>query len=189
MIVKVCGMREPENIRAVEQTGADWMGFICYEGSSRYVADLPRYLPRQAKRVGVFVNADIDNIRSPRHLPDITRRRLPPHQGIRAPKHSRPAADSALRSVVRLPALRYALHRFRRLGYGVRLGPAPALRGQHAFPPERRHPPRKPRSPKAFPSSSLGRHRPEQRLRNRSGGERRTETESVYRGGQKSHEY
>ena len=64
MIVKVCGMREPENIRAVEQTGADWMGFICYEGSSRYVADLPRYLPRQAKRVGVFVNADIDNIRS-----------------------------------------------------------------------------------------------------------------------------
>ena len=64
MIVKVCGMREPENIRAVEQTGADWMGFICYEGSSRYVADLPRYLPRQAKRVGIFVNADIDNIRS-----------------------------------------------------------------------------------------------------------------------------
>ena len=28
MIVKVCGMREPENIRAIEQAGADWMGFI-----------------------------------------------------------------------------------------------------------------------------------------------------------------
>ena len=25
MIVKVCGMREAENIRQVEQTGADWM--------------------------------------------------------------------------------------------------------------------------------------------------------------------
>ena len=25
MIVKVCGMREPNNIRAVEQSGADWM--------------------------------------------------------------------------------------------------------------------------------------------------------------------
>lgn len=33
MIVKVCGMREAENIRQVEQTGADWMGFIDYEGS------------------------------------------------------------------------------------------------------------------------------------------------------------
>ena len=41
MIVKVCGMREAENIRQVEQTGADWMGFIDYEGSPRYVADVP----------------------------------------------------------------------------------------------------------------------------------------------------
>ena len=30
MIVKVCGMREPDNIRAVEQTGPDWMGFIFF---------------------------------------------------------------------------------------------------------------------------------------------------------------
>ena len=45
MIVKVCGMREAENIRQVEQTGADWMGFIDYEGSPRYVAGVPEYLP------------------------------------------------------------------------------------------------------------------------------------------------
>lgn len=30
MIIKVCGMREPENIRAIEQAGADWMGFIFF---------------------------------------------------------------------------------------------------------------------------------------------------------------
>lgn len=30
MIVKVCGMRDPDNIRAVEQTGPDWMGFIFF---------------------------------------------------------------------------------------------------------------------------------------------------------------
>lgn len=30
MIVKVCGMREPDNIRAVEQIGVDWMGFIFF---------------------------------------------------------------------------------------------------------------------------------------------------------------
>ena len=55
-------MRKPENIRAVEQTGADWMGFICYEGSPRYVSGTPGYLPHKAKRVGVFVNAGPEEI-------------------------------------------------------------------------------------------------------------------------------
>ena len=57
MIVKVCGMREAENIRAVEALGVDWMGFIFWEHSSRYVSQLPTYLPEKAKRVGVFVDA------------------------------------------------------------------------------------------------------------------------------------
>jgi phosphoribosylanthranilate isomerase len=57
MIVKVCGMREAENIRQVEQTGADWMGFIDYEGSPRYVPGVPEYLPETVQKVGVFVNA------------------------------------------------------------------------------------------------------------------------------------
>lgn len=56
MIIKVCGMRDAENIRAVEQTGADWMGFIFYKKSPRYVSQVPDYLPQQMKRVGVFVN-------------------------------------------------------------------------------------------------------------------------------------
>ena len=38
MIIKVCGMREPENIRAIEQAGADWMGFIFFPQSARYVS-------------------------------------------------------------------------------------------------------------------------------------------------------
>ena len=56
MIVKVCGMREPDNIRAVEQTGPDWMGFIFFPHSSRHVSLRPAYLPERCKRVGVFVN-------------------------------------------------------------------------------------------------------------------------------------
>ncbi len=56
MIIKVCGMRDAENIRAVEQTGADWMGFIFYPKSPRYVDKVPNYLPQNMKRVGVFVN-------------------------------------------------------------------------------------------------------------------------------------
>lgn len=62
MIVKVCGMREPQNIRAVEQTGADLMGFIFHPKSPRYVASHPGYLPKAQRRVGVFVNAPIEDI-------------------------------------------------------------------------------------------------------------------------------
>ena len=62
MIVKVCGMREARNIGQVEQSGADWMGFIFYGRSPRFVASCPDYLPQTMKRVGVFVNADLNDI-------------------------------------------------------------------------------------------------------------------------------
>ena len=61
-MIKVCGMREPNNIRAVEALGIDWIGLIFWSGSSRYVAEPPSYLPIKAKRVGVFVDASIDDI-------------------------------------------------------------------------------------------------------------------------------
>lgn len=67
-IVKVCGMREPDNIRAVEALGIDWLGFIFWPRSSRYVAEKPDYLPTLAKRVGVFVDADINDML--RHIAD-----------------------------------------------------------------------------------------------------------------------
>ena len=62
MIVKVCGMRDADNIRAVESLGVDWMGFIFYPGSSRNVDSIPDYLPIDAKRVGVFVNEEPDKV-------------------------------------------------------------------------------------------------------------------------------
>lgn len=57
-LIKVCGMREADNIRAVEQLGIDMMGFIFYPKSPRCVCELPAYMPHSAKRVGVFVNED-----------------------------------------------------------------------------------------------------------------------------------
>ncbi|MGL5979518.1 MAG: phosphoribosylanthranilate isomerase [Phocaeicola sp.] len=62
MKIKVCGMREPENIAAVEALGIDWMGFIFYPRSPRYVATPPTYLPNNCKRVGVFVNESLEVI-------------------------------------------------------------------------------------------------------------------------------
>ncbi len=62
MIIKVCGMREESNVREVEQLKTDWMGFIFYPKSPRYVGERLAYIPERVKRVGVFVNEDIDRI-------------------------------------------------------------------------------------------------------------------------------
>lgn len=61
-------MRDADNIREVEKLGIDWMGFIFWPKSSRYVSERPAYLPQKCKRVGVFVNATIDDIRQ--HIAD-----------------------------------------------------------------------------------------------------------------------
>ena len=62
-LIKVCGMREAENIREAEALGVDWMGFIFWPKSSRYVAERPTYLPTRCKRVGVFVDEQIEQVR------------------------------------------------------------------------------------------------------------------------------
>ena len=55
-------MRNGENIRAVEALGVDWIGFIFYPHSKRYVGQQLTYLPQRAKRVGVFVNESSETI-------------------------------------------------------------------------------------------------------------------------------
>lgn len=80
MKIKVCGMREPDNIRAVENLGVDMIGLIFWKKSPRYVVSVPSYagtIPdyagaaackdgkgcgRNIGRVGVFVNEMPQNI-------------------------------------------------------------------------------------------------------------------------------
>ena len=62
-LIKVCGMRDAENIREVEALDIDLMGFIFWPKSSRYVSERPSYLPKKCKRVGVFVNEDIEQVK------------------------------------------------------------------------------------------------------------------------------
>ena len=55
-------MRNADNIRKVEALSIDWMGFIFYPKSSRYVSEKPKYLPTKCKRVVVFVDASIGDV-------------------------------------------------------------------------------------------------------------------------------
>ena len=96
MIIKVCGMREPENIRAVEALGIDLMGFIFWPPSSRYVGEKPSYLPRNCRRVGVFVDAALPDI-----LAAVEDFRL---DGVQLHGHENPEAIAALKA--RIPGVR-----------------------------------------------------------------------------------
>ncbi len=66
MKIKVCGLRDPENIQAVADLKPDYLGFICYGPSPRYMAQLPvetlRNIEINAKKTGVFVNENTEKI-------------------------------------------------------------------------------------------------------------------------------
>lgn len=64
MRLKVCGMKYADNILAVSKLSPDFMGFIFYHKSKRFVGEdftLPEISPK-VKKVGVFVNDSIENI-------------------------------------------------------------------------------------------------------------------------------
>jgi phosphoribosylanthranilate isomerase len=64
--LKVCGMRESRNILEVSKLLPDYMGFIFYKKSPRFIGEqfkLPEDFPAEIKKVGVFVNASSDEMK------------------------------------------------------------------------------------------------------------------------------
>lgn len=64
MKIKVCGMKYKENIEQVIALKPDYLGFIFYPSSRRYVTEefqLPA-IPPEIRKVGVFVNTNADDI-------------------------------------------------------------------------------------------------------------------------------
>ena len=62
MKLKVCGMRSPNNIINLAKIMPDYMGFIFWENSKRFVSNSTPDLGETVKKVGVFVNARLDYI-------------------------------------------------------------------------------------------------------------------------------
>lgn len=62
MKLKVCGMRLPENIKALTALNPDYMGFIFWAPSSRFVDSSTPPLSKEIKKIGVFVDASLDYI-------------------------------------------------------------------------------------------------------------------------------
>ena len=57
-------MREADNIAALSELQPDYMGFIFWAPSSRYVETSTPVLPSSIKKTGVFVDASVDYIQS-----------------------------------------------------------------------------------------------------------------------------
>jgi phosphoribosylanthranilate isomerase len=61
--IKVCGMRDTENIQALLALQPDFVGFIFYDKSSRYVGEkIPKLDYGQTLKTGVFVNENLDKL-------------------------------------------------------------------------------------------------------------------------------
>ena len=66
--VKICGLNDQASIRAAAEAGAAYVGFVFFEASPRALTpskagDLAGFVPKQVKKVGVFVDAADDLIR------------------------------------------------------------------------------------------------------------------------------
>ncbi len=64
--LKVCGMKHPNNIQDLIELKPDFIGFIFYDKSPRYVNEMDEdfimRIPISIRKVGVFVNETLENI-------------------------------------------------------------------------------------------------------------------------------
>jgi len=67
MKLKVCGITQLEQLKQLDELGVDYAGLIFYDQSARCIinkleADEVKYLPLSLKKIGVFVNATVEEI-------------------------------------------------------------------------------------------------------------------------------
>lgn len=66
--LKVCGMKQAANIAAVAELHPDYLGFIFYPKSPRFISDvsseLIRYIPSPIKTTGVFVDEHLETVKA-----------------------------------------------------------------------------------------------------------------------------
>lgn len=64
--LKICGMKLPDNIQAVTNLKPDYLGFIFYRDSKRFVEGVTplfvKSLPAEIRKTGVFVNEELNRV-------------------------------------------------------------------------------------------------------------------------------
>jgi phosphoribosylanthranilate isomerase len=62
MLIKICGLKHPDNIREVLALSPAFIGLIFYEKSTRYIGEVPDLPESDARKVGVFVNESVEKV-------------------------------------------------------------------------------------------------------------------------------
>lgn len=67
MRVKICGITQPDQGKAIAELGATTLGFICVERSPRFITPkniqaVIQVLPKMIGKIGVFANASLEEI-------------------------------------------------------------------------------------------------------------------------------
>lgn len=65
--IKICGLREADNIKDIAALNPDFMGFIFYRPSKRFVGEafdgeILKNIPEHISKVGVFVNESLSQV-------------------------------------------------------------------------------------------------------------------------------
>ncbi len=100
-LIKVCGIKYPENREALTASGIDLMGFIFYPRSKRYVGNLPegekiRLFASPVPGVGVFVNEKIQDVLLPAKKYGLAYIQL---HGNESPAYCREVRDAGFRVI------------------------------------------------------------------------------------------
>lgn len=102
--IKICGLTRKEDIKTAVSAGADALGFVFYPRSPRYVsahkvAELAAEVPPFVSMVGLFVNADIDDVRA---VVETTHLSLLQFHGDETPEWCAEAADTMDKPFIRV---------------------------------------------------------------------------------------
>ena len=66
--LKICGMKQAANIAAVAELQPEYLGFIFYQKSPRFIsevsAELIKYIPPSIKTTGVFVDEELETVKA-----------------------------------------------------------------------------------------------------------------------------
>ena len=76
MKLKICGLKHHRNVRQLLTLEPDYLGFIFYKKSPRYVGeavdlDWVKNMPGTARKVGVFVNEDVEKMKNTAEMLDL----------------------------------------------------------------------------------------------------------------------